>query len=117
MAIYVKTSNPKQLLDDIKKKIKDGDIKTWSCDLDGDFTYEETQWRCHAWMRPFPMQSEHLIFGMLCRKDKNVSVMDYAVFHGRFVEMLLTHFDRRCDDIISTSKVTKYDRVKASNPQ
>ena len=117
MAIYVKTSDPKQLLEDIKKNISDGKIKTWSCDADGDFTYEAEQWHCRAWMRPFTSQSGEIIFGILCRKDRNISVTDYAVFHGRFVEMLLVHFDRQCEDIISTSKVTKYDKVKASNPQ
>lgn len=114
MAVIVHTSDPKQLLLDIKKYITDGKIKTWSFDVDGDFTHDVDQWRYQAWFRPF-VKSDTLVFGILCRKDKNVSVVDYAVYHGRFVEMLLTHFDNQCDNIISTSKVTPYDKVKAEN--
>ena len=116
MAIYIHTSDPKQLLSDIKKYIEDGKIKTWTCDSDGDFTHNVDQWRNQAWLRPF-ITPDKLIFGILCRRDKNVSVRDYAVYHGRFVEMILTHFDTRCGDVIATSKVSKYDKVKATNPQ
>lgn len=116
MAIYVKISDPKQLLSDIKKYIEDGKIKTWSCDADGDFTYNADQWQKRAWMRPF-VTPDTLILGILCRKDKDVSVIEYAVYHARYVEMLLAHFDKRCGDIVSTSKVTRYDKVKAYNPQ
>lgn len=112
MAIIVKTSNPKQLLSDIKKHVEDNKIRTWSFDSDGDFTHDVDQWRYQAWFRPF-LESNQLVFGILGRKDKNVSVVDYAVYHGRFVEMLLTHFDMQCNDIISTSKVTSYDSVTA----
>lgn len=115
MAIYIETSNPKQLLEDIKKSIRDRKITTWSCDTDGDFTHDVDQWRYKAWFRP-RIKEDRLIFGIICRKDRNLSVLEYAIYHGRFVEMILTHFDRVCNDITATSKVTTYDMVKASNP-
>ena len=66
------------------KYITNEKIKTWSFDADGDFTHDVDQWRYQAWFRPF-VKSDTLIFGILCRKDKNISVVDYAVYHGRFV--------------------------------
>ena len=38
MAVIVHTSDPKQLLSDIKKYITNEKIKTWSFDADGDYT-------------------------------------------------------------------------------
>lgn len=40
-------------------------------------------------------------------------MVDYAIYHGRFVEMLLAHFDHQCDSIDVSSLGTKYDRIKA----
>lgn len=114
MAIFVETSNPKQLLADIKKEISEGKIATWSCDKDGDFTHNVDQWRYKAWFHP-RIKDDQLILGVICRKDRNMSVLEYAVYHGRFVEMLLTHFDKTCGHITATSKVTMYDKVKPTN--
>lgn len=115
MAIYVETTDPKQLLTDIKKEITEGRIATWSIDKDGDFTHNVDQWRNCAWFQP-RIKDNKLILGIMCRKDRNMSVLEYAVYHGRFVEMLLAHFDKTCNNITATSKVTIYDRVKPSNP-
>lgn len=113
MAIYVNTSNPQSLVDGIKQQIKEGKIDAWLCDDDGDFTHNNEQWRYKAWMRPV-VETERVVFGVLCRKDKNLSVVDYAIYHGRFVEMLLTHFDKDCSDIKVSPLATKYDTIRAS---
>jgi len=42
-----------------------------------------------------------------------MTIVEYAVYHGRFVEMLLTHFDKECDAIEVSPLATSYDRVKA----
>lgn len=114
MAIFIKTSMPSKLLTDIKSQIKNGQIDSWSVDNDGDFTHNVVQWRYKAWLRPH-VEDGRLVMGILCRTDKNISVSEYAIYHGRFVEMILAHFDNRCSDIITTAMPTKYDTI--SNPK
>lgn len=113
MAIYVNTSSPSELLKKVKEQINNGKIVTWLVDDDGDFTYNVDQWRYKAWLRP-TIVSNKLIMGMLCRNDKNISITEYAIYHGRFVEMLLQHFDNKFIDIISTAMPTGYDTVSSN---
>lgn len=110
MAIYVKTDNPSELVTHIREGISNNNIETWLCDSAGDFTHDTDQWRYHAWMTPF-VENERVVFGIICRKDRNLSIAEYAVYHGRFAEMLLRHFDKICKDIEITPLATRYDVV------
>lgn len=38
-----------------------------------------------------------------------MSVVEYAVYHGRFIEMLLSHFDKHCQSMEATPLPTKHD--------
>lgn len=108
MAVYIKTNNPATLLSKIKNLINKGKIDTWQYDSDGDFSHTPDQWLNQAWFRPF-VEKERLVFGILGNKKVGMSKSLYAVYHGRFIEMLLTHFD---DDIMVTwpsSGKTTYD--------
>ncbi len=113
MSIYVRCSNPQKLVDDINYKIGNSEIDTWSVDKDGDYTHAAEQWRNHAWIHPI-IETGRVIFAIWGRVNEDLSVVDYAIYHGRFVEMLLAHFDHQCDDIEITSLATRYDRVKAA---
>jgi hypothetical protein len=42
---------------------------------------------------------------------KGVSKEAYAVYHGRFIEMLLAHFDEEFSGAFGTAKATRDDRV------
>ena len=42
---------------------------------------------------------------------KGLSKEAYAVYHGRFIEMLLAHFDEEFSEAFGTAKATKDDRV------
>ena len=110
MAIYVKTDGPSELVKRIREGIENHTIETWLCDDVGDFTHDTDQWRYHAWMRPF-IEEDRVVFGILCRKDRNLTITEYAIYHGRFVEMLLRHFDKICIDIQVSPLATKYDIV------
>ena len=110
MAIYVKTSNPEGLVNNIKEKIQDKHIETWICDSAGDFTHNTDQWRYHAWMRA-RVEVGKVVFSILCRNDRSLTITEYAVYHGRFAEMLLTHFDKSIDGLEITPLATKYDVV------
>ena len=114
MAIYVKTNTPEMLVENIKKKIDEHKIDTWSVDSDNDFTHNVDQWRNRAWMR-HKIESGRVVFYVICRSDANMKIVEYAIYHGRFVEMLLTHFDKECDAIEVSPLATSYDIVKPLN--
>jgi hypothetical protein len=92
MAIVVTTSKPGTLLADIRGAIDAGAIDTWAYDKDGDFTHSPDQWKNQAWFRPV-VQAERLVFRIIPPKSTHISRTVYGVYHGRFIEMLLSHFD------------------------
>lgn len=81
--------------------IDEGKIDTWSYDEDGDFTHTG-QWRNKAWMSSFCTDDE-LVFYIIGRKNIQMEVIEYAVFHGRFVELLLNHFPKEIPCLEVTS--------------
>lgn len=89
--ITVLTTNPQALNAMIKKGIDEGHIKTWTYDKEGDYTHSETQWANRAWLRPvFANQQLKLIF--LAPKNAIVEPVLRGIYHGRFIEMLISHF-------------------------
>ncbi len=102
MAIIIKTKNPDGLLAAIRKSIDTKAIETWSYDGDGDFTHTPEQWVLKAWLKPKIGPGE-LIFGILGRNDIQLSTYLYGIYHGRFIEMLLNHFDDKFTEAYATS--------------
>jgi hypothetical protein len=86
----------------IKKEIAAGKNDTWAFDKDGDFFHTPAQWRSLAWLRPVN-QGDRLIFQILSPKGKVMTSETYAVYHGRFIEMLLAHFDMKFSDARATA--------------
>ncbi|MES2007919.1 MAG: hypothetical protein V4468_03400 [Pseudomonadota bacterium] len=112
MAIIVNTTNPTGLLSEIKRAISDSKVITWSCDDRGDFTHTADQWRYHAWLRP-KIEEIRLVFNIIPPKGKVISRADYGVYHGRFIEMLLRHFDESFENAFATAMPTSSDRVRS----
>ncbi|MBZ5532078.1 MAG: hypothetical protein LAO20_11660 [Acidobacteriia bacterium] len=112
MAIRVITSQPNALLAAIKKAINERHVDTWSYDADGDFTHTPPQWAKKAWLRP-TIQSGALVFNIINPQGVTITKEIYGVFHGRFIEMLLVHFDGSFDDARATAAVALGDRVTA----
>jgi len=108
MAIIVKTGNPTELLKSIKRAIDNKKIETWEYDTDGDFIHTPDQWKGKAWLRP-KIYIEELRFGILKQKDISLSKTIYGVYHGRFIEMLLTHFDTDFSVAQATAVITEPD--------
>lgn len=108
MAIYVKTDTPGRLVENIKKKIDEHKIDTWSVDSDNDFTHDVDQWRKKAWIR-YRIEAGRVVFFIVGRKGFDMTIVEYAVYHGRFVEMLLAHFNKECDAIEVSPLATSYD--------
>jgi hypothetical protein len=92
MAVIVFCDNPQGLLNQIKIGIAKGTIETWLLDTDGDFTHSQAQWKNQAWFRP-SIQQDRLVFNILGNRAQQMTRTSYAVYHGRFIEMLLAHFD------------------------
>ena len=108
MAVYIKTEKASELLDKIKKAIDDETIKTWKYDEDGDFYHSPEQWQYNGWLRPYTTE-KYLVFGLLKPKDETMKTVTYAVYHGRFIEMILSHFDGDFDTIYASAQKTNYD--------
>lgn len=108
MAVYVKTENSQELLDKIKRSIDDGKIKTWKYDKDGDLYHSPDQWQYKGWLRPYTIDN-YLVFGIITPKNDVMTTLTYAIYHGRFIEMLLDHFDKDFEFVYASAKKTKYD--------
>lgn len=108
MAIIIKTSNPQGLLMAIRKAIDDGHVTTWSYDDDGDFTHTPDQYNRKAWLRPESSAGE-LKFGIVYPQTVKKTKFIYGIYHGRFIEMLLVHFNSSFTLVSATSKLTKPD--------
>ena len=108
MAVYVKTDKASELLENLKKAIDDDKIKTWKYDDDGDFYHSPEQWQYNGWLRPYTTDN-YLVFGILKPKNETMKTVAYAVYHGRFIEMMLSHFDSEFETIFASAQKTKYD--------
>jgi hypothetical protein len=106
MAIEVHTAQPEALLSAIKKAIDEKQVDTWEYDTAGDFTHSPLQWKFKAWFRPH-VAAGVLRFGFLGPKGVIMTKSIYGVYHGRFVEMLLTHFDTKFTIANSTAQKVK----------
>ena len=113
MSMNLVASNPADLLAKIKKAIDDKKVETWSYDADGDFTHTPDQWANKAWMRPQVSQGM-LIFGILGQKGVVMTKVIYGVYHGRFLEMLLTHFDLEFSSALTTALGSGPDNYKTA---
>jgi hypothetical protein len=110
MAVYVYTKTPRRLLRSIREAIADGKIDTWECDDDGDFTHTPPQWERKAWLRP-QVEANRLVFNVIPPRAVKVSRVTYGVYHGRFIEMLVAHFDDLFERATATALAASGDKV------
>lgn len=110
MAIHLETDNADKLLSSFKAAIDDGRIATWSYDEDGDFTHTAEQWINMAWLRPIK-RGGNLIFIIVKPKNNNISSIVYAVYHGRFIESMLSHCDTLFNNAVATAMPSDGDLV------
>ena len=110
MAINFETSTPNKLLADFKKAIKDGHVVTWALDSDGDFYHTPDQWKSEAYLRPKVFEGTRLTLNFYTRTTK-ASKAAYGVYHGRFIELMLTHCNALFTAGIATALPTNSDVV------
>jgi hypothetical protein len=114
MALIVSPKqSPQTLLAEIKQAMQTGKIETWSVDSDGDFTHTPEQWKFKAWLRP-KVDGTQLVFTILNPQNTAITKVVYGVYHGRFIEMLLNHFDDKFTDAKATALPARGDRVSPS---
>jgi hypothetical protein len=103
MAIIVTTQRPQELLDAIYEGIDDGSIRTWDYDNDGDFTHTKDQFVNRAWLSPI-VGSGELKFGIIGQRGVPMTKGIYGIYHGRFIEMLLSHFDHKFSQAVASAQ-------------
>lgn len=105
MALVVKTNEPGKLLTNIKEEIQNGNIDTWKIDNDGDYTHSPEQWCNKAWFHEYSQDNDRNIlrFGIIGNQKRKMTSGLYAIYHARFLEMLLSYFDEMIENIQITS--------------
>ena len=110
MAVYFLTAQPQALLADFKKKIDQGHVVTWSYDQEGDFTHTADQWKYMAWLRP-SVESDKLTLYILKNSKQILTPALYGIYHGRFIESVVTHCDKLFTTGIATAMPVPGDQV------
>lgn len=105
------SANPQQLLASLREAIRKGHITTWS-EENGYFTHTPIQWARKAWLQPIPVNGE-LRFAIINSRGSNVTTEVYGVYHGRFIEMMLAHFDKQFTVGFASAMPTLADKVAA----
>ncbi len=107
MALTIYSSSPARLLAAIRDKSRKNDLGYWHCDEEGDFTDDDRR----AWLRPV-VSINAIQFGLLGKKDEKMSTVTYAQYHGRFLSVLLIHFDKDfVSATVTADKDSAFDRV------
>jgi len=110
--ISFSTTTPHALLSELKKAIDERKITTWS-HANGYFTHTPEQWRAKAWLLPTVVGSE-LRFGIIHPQGMTISTEIYAIYHGRFIEMMLAHFDSKLSSGWASALPTAQDKIRAA---
>ena len=108
------TTKPNALLAAIKKAINSKKITTWSYTANGYFTHTPEQWKAKAWLLPKVIDGSELRFGIIRPTNASVGTEVYAVYHGRFIEMMLAHFDTEFQNGLASALPTAADNIKAA---
>lgn len=121
MAIAVKATDPANLLaliyEAIGKKNEKGGIATWVIDRQGRFTHStsgEEQWLDAAYFQPIVSNEKDgqiLRFYIIRPEGQIISERVYGTYHGRFIEMLLTHFPGELSTVAATSTPSGRDLI------
>lgn len=102
--LVLTTPYPEELLAGLRRAVDAKKIDGWSCDADGDYTYESPAWRGKAFLRPV-VTAGALQFVLLGQQNAVMAKATYGVYLGRFIEMLLAHFDERFSALTATAHV------------
>lgn len=100
MAVFIKVKDPKGLLDDIKSAVENGEIQTWVCDSDGDFTLSDEDLKNEAWFHPYQVVGDTLVFGIVGRKNVKMPMSLFSTYHGELTKTLLMNYGGQLGDFM-----------------
>lgn len=110
--IIVITKRPYTLLKNINNLIDNYAIRTWEYDSDSDYTHCSPQLRFHAWFRALVTKGEKIEFIIVGNTRRPATIDEYAIYHGKFTEMLITHFSNIISKIEITPQPTRNDLIQ-----
>lgn len=113
MAAVFFSEKPKTLLSEFDKRIEQkeakGKITTWQKSDDGKYyTHKAADWAKKAWFKPSTSDGR-LTFNIVKPKDRNVTTLVYAYYHGHLIETFLNHFDQDFSSGSATALPTSVD--------
>jgi hypothetical protein len=111
MAVRLFTKSASALLVAIKGAIDAGHVDTWTYDSVGDFTHttHDRQWENRAWLKP-SIRKDRLLLNIIFASNETQKRLVYGVYHGRFIEMAVTHFPAKFAEGVATANMTKEDQ-------
>ncbi len=110
--ITVITKRPFTLLRNLNEAIDNLEIRSWGYDKDYDYTHKPLQWRFRAWFRPRVTKGEKIEFIIIGNTNHRTTIEDFAVYHGRFAEMLIMHVNKYISKIEITPVPSNKDLIK-----
>jgi len=108
--IQVLSDDGPKLFEAIQRDVELNRIKDWELDEQGDYTYANAPWKNLAWMRVRKTTSG-LRINIIGNQQGDMSDETYAVYHSRFVEMLVLYFDKFFDSALVTALGSESDLV------
>jgi hypothetical protein len=111
VAVIVHASDPRALLSAIESAVLGGEVAAWSVDTDGDFNHSPEKWKGKAWFRRKVSEGK-IVFSIVTPQKTVMTKTIYALYHGRFIEMLLLHFGTQFQRVEATALAAEGDQVK-----
>lgn len=114
MSVIFHTAKPETLLSEFDKRIEqkeaNGKITTWQKSDDGEYyTHKATDWAKKAWFKPSTSDGR-LTFNIVEPKNRNVTTLVYAYYHGHLIETFLNHFDQDFSSAQATALAASGDK-------
>jgi len=109
--ITVRTTNPNNIYQGIIRGIQNGSIDTWKIVTVGNlvyFTHDTTnkQWLNKSYMKAGTDSHGNLIFHVIRNNENSFDQNIFAVYQGRFIQMLVSHFPNSFTELNVTSQPT-----------
>jgi hypothetical protein len=108
--IQITTESTTELFDAIRERVRSLRIQEWIIDDDDDLTYASAPWKNLAWMR-IRKTTSGLRVNIIGNDEYDITREIYAIYHARFIEMLLTNFEELFESAEATALATKSDLI------
>lgn len=90
--IEFQTERPNALLNAFKAAIRDGKVRTWEEDKEGDFGHLAQQWKGRGWLHPEVTPKESLAFFYTAVEPEEDKREVYAYLHSKMIDTFISHF-------------------------